>query len=65
MSAYLDEIKNNLIAVAGERKWSDTRESWLSRAAKECGITYRAAKSILYGETENPRGGVAMSRCYR
>ena len=37
-------------AVAGPRQWSDTRESWLARAARKTGISYRTIKAIWYGE---------------
>ena len=37
-------------AVAGPRQWSDTRESWLARAARKTGISYRTIKAVWYGE---------------
>lgn len=41
--------------VAGPREWSDTRQSWLARAARRSGLTYRTIKSIWYGEIDDPK----------
>ena len=35
-------------AAAGERGWSDTRESWLGKAARRLGFTYPRTRSIFY-----------------
>lgn len=51
-------LRDELVSVAGPRAWGDTRESWLNRAARTCGITFRQAKSIFYGETRDPRASV-------
>jgi hypothetical protein len=49
--AFMGEGVRSLIAtVAGPRSWSDTRESWLARAADRAGITYRQTKALWYGE---------------
>lgn len=40
-------------AVAGPRQWSDTRQSWLSRAARRSGLTYRTIRGVFYGEITN------------
>jgi hypothetical protein len=37
-------------AVAGPRAWSDTRQSWLNRAAKRAGLSYRTIRAVFYGE---------------
>src|SRR5436190_20419068 len=37
-------------AVAGPRSWSDTRQSWLARAARRAGISYRQTKALFYEE---------------
>lgn len=44
-----------IAAVAGPRLANDTRESWLNRAARRAGVSYRQAKSLWYGEIDNPR----------
>jgi hypothetical protein len=41
-------------AVAGPREWGDTRQSWIARAARRAGISFRQAKSIFYGEITDP-----------
>lgn len=41
-------------AVAGQQSGEDTRESWLARAAKRSGLTYRTIKSLYYGQIEDP-----------
>lgn len=51
-------LRDELALVAGPRAWSDTRESWLARAARRCGINYRTAKAVFYGETTDPRTSV-------
>ena len=43
-------MRELVAAVAGERGWGETRESWLSKAARRAGISFRAAKAIFYGE---------------
>lgn len=40
-------------AVAGPRQWSDTRESWLSRAARRSGLSFRTVKAVWYGEIKD------------
>ena len=47
-------MRNLIASVAGPRSWSDTRESWLARAARRAGISYRQVKSIWYGEITDP-----------
>jgi hypothetical protein len=43
-------MRELVAAVAGPRRWNDTRESWLARAARNAGVSYRQAKSLYYGE---------------
>lgn len=43
-------VRELIAAVAGPRQWSDTRESWLHRAARRAGISFRQAKALFYGE---------------
>lgn len=45
--------------VAGPLKPGDTRESWLARAARKAGLSYRQCKSLFYGQTKDPRHSVA------
>jgi hypothetical protein len=47
--------------IAGPMLPSDTRESWLARAARKAGITFRQAKALRYGETKDPKHSVAVS----
>jgi hypothetical protein len=47
-------LRELLATVAGPRQWSDTRESWLNRAARRAGITFRQAKACFYGELTDP-----------
>lgn len=47
-------MRDVIAAVAGPREWNDTRESWLGRAARRAGITYRQAKALFYGEITDP-----------
>lgn len=49
------EMKSSIVALAGARSDSDTKESMIARAARKAGIGYRIAKAFYYGETKNPR----------
>ena len=53
------DLKNDLIAAAGEKGCYDTRESWLARGARKLGITHRQAKAIFYGELKDPKASLA------
>lgn len=54
-------VRNLVALVAGPRLWSDTRESWLQRAARRAGISYRQVKAIWYGEiTDNHHRSVRL-----
>src|SRR5258706_4890897 len=43
-------VRELVAVVAGPRSWSDTRESWLNRAARRAGISFRQTKALFYGE---------------
>lgn len=47
-------MRDLVALVAGPRSWSDTRESWLARAARRAGISYRQCKALFYGEIVDP-----------
>lgn len=49
-----DSMREAIATVAGPRQWSDTRESWLARAARKSGVTFRQAKALFYGEITDP-----------
>lgn len=51
-------LRDELAIIAGPREWSDTRESWLARAARNASISFRTAKAIWYGETADPKSSV-------
>jgi hypothetical protein len=36
------------------------RKSWLARAARSAGVTYRQIKALYYGEHDDPRHSVGM-----
>lgn len=40
--------------MAGERLWTDTRESWFHRAARGSNLPYRTIRAIYYGEITDP-----------
>ena len=44
--------------IAGPRLAGDTRESWLARAARKAGITFRQCRALYYGETLDPKHSV-------
>ena len=54
-STLIDEMRDAIRELAGPRSFTDTRESWLNRAARRAGISFRQAKAFHYGEAANPR----------
>lgn len=58
MSDRLEKVSGSMrelvAAVAGPKQWSDTRQSWLARAARKAGISYRQCKALWYGEIIDP-----------
>jgi hypothetical protein len=48
------KVRELVEAVAGPRTINDTRESWLRRAARMAGTTYRQAKALFYSEISDP-----------
>lgn len=46
--------------IAGPMLPGDTRESWLSRAARRSGATFRQIKALYYGESADPKMSVAI-----
>ncbi len=43
-----------IAAVAGPKDENDTRQSWLARAARRAGISYRTVRAVFYGEISDP-----------
>lgn len=48
------KVRELVEAVAGPRTINDSRESWLRRAARMAGTTYRQAKALFYSEITDP-----------
>lgn len=54
-------IRELVAEVAGARSWSDNRKSWLSRAARRAGLSYRSVRALWYGEiTDTSRAARLM-----
>ena len=51
--------RDEIATIAGVYKPTDTRESWLARAARKAKISFRQAKSLWYGECVDPKYSVA------
>ena len=51
--------RDDLAAIGGTRSWNDTREAWLARIARKCGVPFRTIKSLWYGEQADPRASIA------
>jgi hypothetical protein len=47
-------MRELIAAVAGPRQVTDTRDTWLMRAARLAGTSYRQARAIYYGEINDP-----------
>lgn len=43
-----------IAAVAGPKLDTDNRDSWLRRAARSAGTSYRQARALFYGEISDP-----------
>jgi hypothetical protein len=43
------EAQSMLRTIAGPREWSDTRQSWLAKAARRLGWPYARTSNIFYG----------------
>lgn len=48
------KVRDLIEAVAGPRMVNDTRETWLRRAARMAGTSYRQAKALFYSEISDP-----------
>ena len=48
------KMREIVIAVAGPRDFNDTRETWLRRAGRRAGVSFRQVKAIWYGEISDP-----------
>lgn len=56
-----DEIHEGIVRLAGVRAWSDTRESWIARAARKAGLSPRMARSLFYREIDDPKWSVVAA----
>jgi hypothetical protein len=60
MSMVID-WKNEIGAVAGPFLPTDTKQSWLARAARRCAVSARHITSLYYGHVTDPKFSVAAS----
>ena len=51
--------RTEIAAIAGSYLDTDTRESWLARAARKAKVTAWHAKALFYGELKDPKYSVA------
>lgn len=47
-------MRDAVSVLAGQWGPVETRESWLARAARRAGVSYRTIKAVWYGEIDNP-----------
>jgi hypothetical protein len=47
-------MRSLIVAAAGPRLDTDTRETWLRRAADSVGVSFRQARAVYYGEVSGP-----------
>ena len=47
-------VRELVALVAGPRDWHDNRKSWLQRAGRRAGISFRQVKALFYGEITDP-----------
>lgn len=50
----MTELRRLVAAVAGPKQWTDTRDSWLHRAARRAGLGDRMMKRLFYAEIDDP-----------
>lgn len=51
--------RNEISAIAGDFLPTDTKQSWLGRAARRCGLSLRYAQELYYGRITDPKHSVA------
>ena len=51
--------RQEIALIAGPYMPSDTRESWLARAARKSRLSFRQVKALWYGECIDPKVSVA------
>lgn len=52
--------QEQIATIAGPRQPSDTRESWLARAARKSGASFWHIKALFYGQLTDPKYSVAI-----
>ena len=52
--------QSEISAIAGPVQSSDTRESWLARAARKSGSRFWHIKALFYGQLTDPKYSVAF-----
>ena len=51
--------QEQIATIAGPRQPSDTRESWLARAARKSGASFWHIKALFYGQLTDPKYSIA------
>lgn len=46
--------RDEIAWIAGPFGYQESRESWLARAARRAGVTFRTIKALFYGQRVNP-----------
>ncbi|MCJ2086514.1 hypothetical protein MKK88_11000 [Methylobacterium sp. E-005] len=54
MSALADEMRAEIVWLAGPKMLGDSEKTLIGRAARAAGISFRKAKSFYYREALNP-----------
>lgn len=52
-SAIIEDARAIIGLAAGQRDWSDTREAWLSRAARRLGMSYARVRKVWYRSVDD------------
>lgn len=53
--------KDQIGLIAGPYLPTDTKQSWLARAARKCSLSLRHIQSLYYGHVSDPKFSVAAS----
>lgn len=59
LMSHVIDWKSEIGTVAGPFLPTDTKQSWLSRAANRCSISVRHITSLYYGHVKDPKYSVA------
>lgn len=52
-AGIIEDARQIIGLAAGQRDWNDTREAWLSRAARRLGMSYARVRKVWYRRVDD------------